>query len=228
MHETINIVADIAGRFDELMELLGKMPAASLTLAVGDLVDRGPKSRQVVEWFMGDPLSRESLQANHEQMFMSACELWPHQPLNHPYWPRNGGSQTMASYDWAPPPKEHLKWLEYRPAWFKQDGLFVSHAPVRDINKIPPQYGYDWRAEARQADNGDESGWCWNRWLSPRPMPGHLMVYGHNSFSFGPSLYIDEDGKTTQYAYCIDNSRQQMLTGMHWPSKELFSVEYHF
>lgn len=225
-YDSINIIGDIAGRYDELMELLAKMPAASLTLAVGDLVDRGPKSRQVVEWFMGDPMSRESLQANHEQMMLAACELWPHQPLLHPYWPRNGGTQTIESYGLSPPPAEHLRWLAYRPAWFKQDGLFVSHAPVYDVYDIPPQYGYDWRAEARRADYGDETGWCWNRQLSARPMPGHYMVYGHNSFSFGPSVHVDEDGKMTEYAFCIDNSRQRSLTGMHWPTKELFSVDY--
>lgn len=224
---SINIIGDIAGRYDELQELLTKMPAASLTLAVGDLVDRGPKSRQVVEWFMEDQLSRQSIFANHELMLITACEHWPMQPLNHPYWPRNGGSQTMDSYNWSPPPAEHLRWLKNRPAWFKQDGLFVSHAPVYDVNDIPPQYGYDYKEWARQADIGDESGWVWNRYITKRPMPGHFMVYGHNS-RFVEHQYIDDEGQMLHYATCIDNSRGgRELMGMHWPSKETFAVEYH-
>lgn len=228
MHETINIIGDIAGRYDELMELLGKMPAASLTLSVGDLVDRGPQSRQVIEWFMGDPLSREAVFANHELMMLAACTYWSHEPLRgHPYWYRNGGTQTMESYHYAPPPAEHLRWLQNRPAWYKQDGLFVSHAPVYDVNDIPPQYGYDWKEWAERADHGDESSWVWNRYITRKPMPGHFMVYGHNS-RFCEHQYVDEAGAMHHYATCIDNSRGgRELMGMHWPSKETFAVEYH-
>ncbi len=218
MHETINVIGDIAGRHDELMELLAKMPTASLTLAVGDLVDRGPKSRQVIEWFMGDPMSRESVFANHELMMLEAHREFA--PGAHPYWGYNGGDATVKSYDYQAPPESHLRWLENRPAWYRQEGLFVSHAPVRDLGNIPRQYGYDWRHWC-----GDESTWPWNRYLSKSPMPGHFMLYGHNS-SFVEHQYIDDEGKMHHYASCIDNSRHRELMGMHWPTKELFQVDY--
>jgi hypothetical protein len=219
MHESINIIGDIAGRYDELMELLAAMPAASLTLAVGDLVDRGPKSRQVVEWFMGDPLSREAVFGNHELMLIEASRDFAFG--SHPYWYFNGGNTTMESYNWGAIPEAHLKWLETRPAWYRQDGLFVSHAPVRDVNELPPQYGYNWRDWY-----GDESTWPWNRYISRRPMPGHFMVYGHNSHHV-EHTFIDDEGEMLKYAMCIDNSRHKELMGIHWPSRELFSVDYH-
>lgn len=221
MHETINIIGDIAGRYDELMELLAKMPAASLTLSVGDLVDRGPKSKQVIEWFMGDPISRESVFANHELMMLEACtDFW--NPVDHPYWGFNGGRQTLSSYAMSGhvDPK-HLEWIECRPAWYRQDGLFVSHAPVYDVKDIPKQYGYNWRDWA-----GNEMTWPWNRYISKRPMPGHFMVYGHNSHHV-EHTYINDEGETLHYASCIDNSRHRELMGMHWPTKELFTVDYH-
>jgi len=35
----INIIGDIAGRYDELMLLIEKMPKADLIISVGDLVE---------------------------------------------------------------------------------------------------------------------------------------------------------------------------------------------
>ena len=126
----VNVVGDIAGRFDEFMELLARMPSADLTLAVGDIIDRGKQSRQVVEWFMGEPLSREVVIGNHEVFALDAHFNCAMMPGRHPYWFYNGGEATMESYGWMPIPMAHLTWLETRPAWFRQDGLFVSHAPV--------------------------------------------------------------------------------------------------
>jgi hypothetical protein len=216
----INVIGDIAGRYNELMELLAKMPPADLTLAVGDLVDRGPKSKEVIEWFMGDPLSRECVHANHENMMLDACHNFPGSPHEHPYWCYNGGTATLASYMYAPVPEAHLRWMANRPLWFKSDGLFVSHAPVRDITRIPPEFD-DW-----QKFCGDESTWPWNRYLSPKPMPNHFMVYGHNSH-YREHHYTQDDGEVVHYASCIDNSACKELMGMHWPTRETFSVEYH-
>jgi hypothetical protein len=215
---TVNIIADIAGRYDELQALLKLMPKASLTLALGDLVDRGPKSRQVVEWFMAKPRSRQALFGNHELMMLEASRDFAFG--THPYWYYNGGDATMTSYGWQAVPEAHLQWLETRPAWYRTDGLFVSHAPVRDIGAIPKRYGWNWREWA-----GRESAWPWNRYLSGRPMPGRFMVYGHNSH-YDEHYYTDDEGNMHQYAVCIDNSREKELMGMHWPTKELFKVPY--
>ena len=63
----INIIGDIAGRYDELMLLLAKMPEADLIVSVGDMVDRGPKSKEVIEFFMTNPKAY-AIYGNHESM----------------------------------------------------------------------------------------------------------------------------------------------------------------
>ena len=50
----MNIIGDIAGEFDALIELVKRMPDEDILL-VGDLVDRGPKSLQVIEWAIDTP-----------------------------------------------------------------------------------------------------------------------------------------------------------------------------
>jgi predicted phosphodiesterase len=50
------VVGDIHGCYDELMELLAKVNfgANDRVVAVGDLVTKGPKNREVLELFMTD------------------------------------------------------------------------------------------------------------------------------------------------------------------------------
>lgn len=221
----INVIGDIAGRFDELMELLGKMPAADIVLAVGDLVDRGSQSKQVIDWFMGDPVGRNAVHANHENMLLDAHRNYS-APGLHPYWFYNGGDATMDSYGLQPIPENVLQWLERRPQWFRQDGLFVSHAPVMNVKNLP----LEWTSWQRFV--GDEGSWPWNRILSRNPMPGHFMVYGHNArFVETRGCLVDAEDNITDpnyhYATCLDNSRHRELMGMAWPSKELFKVDYH-
>lgn len=215
----INVIADVAGRFDELTKLVAKMPAADLILSVGDMVDRGPKSKQVLEWFMADPIGRQAVHANHENMLLDAAINYPGALHEHPYYFYNGGGATLDSYNYAPIPEAHLQWLETRPMWYRADGLFVSHAPVADVTRIPPEFD-DWRKFV-----DDESSWPWNRYLSKRPMKDHFMVFGHNA-RYTEHRYVDDDGQLIHFATCLDDSSAKRLCGMAWPSREIFSVPY--
>ena len=63
------VIGDIHGCYDELIALLQKCsynPATDHILAVGDLIDRGPKDTEVIQFFMADPKRRRSLLGNHE------------------------------------------------------------------------------------------------------------------------------------------------------------------
>jgi hypothetical protein len=62
------VVGDIHGSYDELLALveLAGIGERDTIVAVGDLVDRGPKSREVVEFFGADPARRRSVRGNHE------------------------------------------------------------------------------------------------------------------------------------------------------------------
>ncbi len=212
----INVIGDCAGRYDELMELLGKMPKADLVLGVGDLIDRGPKSKQVVDWFIADPLHRQCVHANHENMALDAHRNY-HAPGNHPYWMHpNGGDTTIDSYQGRPIPEPTLRWMEARPMWWRRKGLFVSHAPVYDTAWLPALHA-DWRKFI-----GNESSWPWNRYLTHKPMEGHFMLYGHNG-----RFVEHRTAQGEHYATCLDDSRHKSLMGMHWPTRELFKVDYH-
>lgn len=62
------IVGDIHGCYDEFMELLDKAALAGddEIIAIGDLVDRGPESARVLNFFRATPNTR-SIMGNHER-----------------------------------------------------------------------------------------------------------------------------------------------------------------
>ena len=122
-------IADLHGRYDLLSEAVARIvehsksdrPATVITL--GDYVDRGPKSRQVIErlmdWGLPD-LNLVCLKGNHEDI-MWQCSR---QPIKAGWWMDNGGGTTLISYgqnygdivNVNVVPEQHLRWIQRAPA----------------------------------------------------------------------------------------------------------------
>jgi serine/threonine protein phosphatase 1 len=209
----INIIGDIAGRYDELLLLLAKMPEADLILSVGDMVDRGPKSKQVIKWFMKMQKAgkAEAIYGNHEDMMVES--------LTQGYsrdWMNNGGHKTLESYmkkgdkDFqdALVPKSHIDWLKKRPMYFQTEDLFVSHAPITSLKNIPSDpYSRDFY-------------FIWNR-CEPKKPQNKFLINGHNG-----QLREYKWGDGRVIGMCVDDSHSKVLTGLHWPTKEIFQQEF--
>ncbi len=101
----IYAVGDIHGRCDLLDRLHGLIaadarahPAArKLVVYLGDYVDRGSSSRQVVDYLLDDPLPEFEtifLTGNHEDMMLSFLDDESIGPM----WMINGGDATLSSY----------------------------------------------------------------------------------------------------------------------------------
>lgn len=101
----IYAIGDIHGRFDLLEELTAKIrrdlealrPSRSIEIFLGDYVDRGPRSRDVVEWLVESPPladERICLLGNHEDMLLKALDDtdWMSN------WLFNGAPETLLSY----------------------------------------------------------------------------------------------------------------------------------
>lgn len=222
--EQLNIIADVAGQFDALERLAKKMPKAKF-LGVGDLVDRGPKSKEVVEWFM---INGDSLMGNHEHMMLDF--LKQRRIYDHGIWLMNGGGATQRSYNYEVP-KEHIEWLETRPLFYQTDELLVTHAPLAARVELK---------DSLHEDGDFELGHSvmWNR-AAPKKRK-QFQVFGHNSY-WGLEWFVGEyrgaeigEGDTLcgltppadAWAVCLDASQKKVLTGMHWPSMQVFQEPY--
>jgi hypothetical protein len=202
---SINIISDIAGNFDTLQALVSKMPEGYL-VAVGDLVDRGPRSREVLEYFKKhvEAGTGTALLGNHEFMMLEALKYGRARD-----WMNNGGEATLNSFknssgdDEVEAARLWVPFLEAMPLSFSQSGLYVSHAP----------YG--------EYPESDVFNFVWNRYRLLE-MIGYFCVFGHNWN--GPKYYKNKNKK--RYAVCIDSSAAKQITGLHWPSKKLYHQDW--
>lgn len=103
--QRVYAIGDIHGRRDLLDDLLARIdhddrdrpPAATTLVFLGDIVDRGPESAQVVERLRGLAATRNArfLTGNHEELFLLALRGDP-EALR--VFCRAGGRETLLSY----------------------------------------------------------------------------------------------------------------------------------
>ena len=86
-------IGDIHGRADLLYRLLDRLDPALPVLCVGDYVDRGEHSAEVLR-FLRDTPAITCLKGNHEVMLLAFLDA----PETGANWLRNGGLQTLASF----------------------------------------------------------------------------------------------------------------------------------
>lgn len=220
---TVNVIGDVAGRYQTLLQLLAKLPPAELTILAGDLVDRGPANLAVLELVRAgvNPAGGRlaCVLGNHEFMMMEGLGAAEH-CMEHVIWTRNGGESTLRELQAKS--AEYIsalfEWLRAQPVYFRADGLLVTHAPAQQFgtgNWVPPD-----------ADERSRVGFTWPR-AEPRK-PIHCAIngerlfnaYGHN----GRHRFHLDDSKQP-YGVCLDASHSGRLMGLHWPTLKTFEVE---
>lgn len=118
------VVGDIHGRFDLFLRALDLMSAhlagrLGQVIILGDLMDRGPQSREVIEYVMDSPII--CLRGNHEQLMINGV-----QGVDEDLWLMNGGGATLESYGGAVP-ETHVSWLKARPCFASDDHRVYVH-----------------------------------------------------------------------------------------------------
>ncbi len=138
-------IGDIHGEFGKLNEIIYKLEVDGMDLAedklifLGDYVDRGPHSLQVLktinDLFEAHPKNVVLLAGNHEWLMIDGVrKLGDCRDL----WYRNGGMNTVASFQGTGERMEDWSdWLSELPFFHEEPGFFFSHAPVYYPAKPP-------------------------------------------------------------------------------------------
>jgi serine/threonine protein phosphatase 1 len=166
------IIADADGR-----------PGEKWIVMLGDYVDRGPKSAQVIDHLLRDPppgFTRVTLCGNHEAAMLAFLD----DPEPRSSWLEFGGIETLASYGIAGPlvhrggsrqlrdavasyvPDEHRAFLAGLPISLETPAHLFVHAGVRP--------GIPW---ARQAD--EDLFWFRDDYSASFAEFGKLVIHGH-------------------------------------------------
>ncbi|WP_074785782.1 metallophosphoesterase [Roseovarius tolerans] len=156
MTDPIYAIPDIHGQdalLDAALDLVTQDGGAQARIVfLGDLVDRGPDSRAVIDRLMqgqADGRPWTVLKGNHDQLFLDFIDtgqIRSPQVRSGLTWlnPRLGGATTLASYGvsasedapaWdaarAAVPQAHRDWLARLPLYKEVGGLLFVHAGIR-------------------------------------------------------------------------------------------------
>ena len=185
-------IGDVHGRLDLLTDLLDQIerdnerrgPARTYLIMLGDLVDRGPDSRGVIEHFLSRPPSFARtifIKGNHEEFFLNVLNG---SEAGIPDWLSYGGYECAESYGvskgWtfnetpeairerlvAEVPAAHREFLESMADSFRFGDYLFVHAGIRPGVGIGEQTGEDLR-------------WIREGFLDDRTDHGMIVVHGH-------------------------------------------------
>jgi serine/threonine protein phosphatase 1 len=187
----VYVIGDIHGRSDLLDRIVDKIkrdidknPAAgSMTVTLGDYVDRGPDSRGVLDRLAYNPFPTKyiALKGNHEELF----ETFLNDPTIAPRWRRLGGVETLYSYGVSVAslmlgkgfdeasrafrqavPQEHLSFLASLELSLSVGEYFLCHAGVRP--GVPLEH-----------QRPEDLLWIRDEFLSNKRSFGKVVVHGH-------------------------------------------------
>ncbi len=140
-------IGDIHGRMDLLARLIEQIDADAATLPegakaqiifLGDYIDRGLQSRDVIEYFASGALDRYDpvyLLGNHEEALLRFLQ----EASFGTQWTRYGGGETLYSYGFAPPNtraslNSHEEMAKVREAWNKLWTDFRERLPETHLS----------------------------------------------------------------------------------------------
>jgi serine/threonine protein phosphatase 1 len=176
------VIPDLHGRSDLLDEAMAAISArsggeAGTVVMLGDYVDKGPDSKQVIDRLLAGVAAGWNLIAlkgNHDVMMLEALR----EPAKMASWLEKGGDAALGSYggDPAAVPPGHIAWLEQ---------LRLMHV---DAHRLYVHAGVD---PGISLDRQSETTLLWKRY--PKGFAegfGKLhVVHGHDNFPDGPLLY---------------------------------------
>jgi serine/threonine protein phosphatase 1 len=137
-----HVIGDIHGCLEPLQRLLEKVRPRreDPVIFVGDYIDRGPQSRQVVEYLLTLPFQCTFLLGNHEQMLLNFLA-----GRDEELFLANGGEATLASYGGDPEdiPAPHLHFFRNLKRMHEAPEFLVVHAGIRPMVPLEAQDPHD-------------------------------------------------------------------------------------
>ncbi|ELR97668.1 metallophosphoesterase family protein [Gloeocapsa sp. PCC 73106] len=191
------IIGDVHGHYEALISLLEAIAPSQedQIYFLGDLIDRGPHSAQVVQFVISN--NYKCVLGNHEKMLLNTIGSGQVQREELHVWLYCGGYSTLESYQ-NNIPQEHLTWFKELPLYLDLGDIWLVHAGVDP--RLP-------------IENQSSDQFCWIR----KPFHGmtqpyfadKLIVSGHTITFTLPGV---KPGKLAQGRGWID-----IETGVYHP-----------
>ncbi|MBW2264660.1 MAG: serine/threonine protein phosphatase [Deltaproteobacteria bacterium] len=210
--ERVFAVGDIHGCLDKLVLLMGKIDIdfkKDTLVFIGDYIDRGPKSKEVVDYLMDLARGKDSvifLKGNHEYMLQGYLD-----GTDTMFFLANGGEATIRSYlqsglrdEVEPIPSDHLEFFDSLRLYYETADYIFVHAGLKA--QVPLEKQNEW-----------DMLWIREEFIYSDFDFGRQVVFGHTAFQ-KPLVLANKIGIDTGAVY------GNKLTCVELPAQRFFSV----
>ena len=216
-------IGDIHGRLDLLDRMIeaihrdaSEHKGETLTVTLGDYVDRGPKSREVIDRLIANPFPGcyVALKGNHEALMLAFLD----DPQRGAHWQRLGGLDTLRSFGIREKDFERaaaklraalmpaqMDFLRSLKTSLAVGGYFFAHAGVRP-------------GVALEAQSEQDLLWIRGEFLDSEADFGKIVVHGHTPVVEpqvrANRINVDTGAFTTGKLTCLvlEDSRHRFIT----------------
>jgi len=167
-------IGDIHGCYDRLTTLMGKIPidgSRDTLVFIGDYIDRGPNSVEVVDYLIqlkNRVPGTIFLKGNHEDMldkFLNGADRFNYL--------LNGGQQTLDSYltksvesEFSPIPPDHMEFYKSLRLFYETKEFIFVHAGLRPRVSLESQ-------------KTEDLLWIRGKFVSSKYDFGKRVIFGH-------------------------------------------------
>ncbi|MBU1100873.1 MAG: metallophosphoesterase [Bacteroidetes bacterium] len=187
----VAVIGDIHGCFFTLVELYNKIrnkyPKVPI-YSVGDLIDRGNFSYEVVKFFVEENI--RFTPGNHDYMFFHFFK--DPSSVFAKSWVFNGNESTLVSYEEHEDEIfKHIDFIKHAPLFYNLDDCFITHAGISSVykNELPKNFRSDLNIldSFIKQDFKNEDGVLWTR--ANLLDLGKLQIVGHTK---NQAVILDE------------------------------------
>ena len=209
------ILTDIHGNYETMLALLDKIPEEEKAKGIaicGDLIDRGPKSAQVVQYCIDNNI--HVVRGNHEEMMVregleEASYFVKHDTFNYygfggsNIWLPNGGAEALQSY--VKPVQndsdstdtffdmdsfvEHVQWMSGLPYYIEFKDVKNDKGKHLLITHTSASKVWGWSKEHRMQNLGlFKNHLIWSRYDNINDIEGIFNIFGHTPIGNGPRI----------------------------------------
>jgi serine/threonine protein phosphatase 1 len=191
------VISDIHGCYETLMKLIKKIPPGYEIVFCGDLIDRGPNSKGVVEYAINNNI--RTVLGNHEHLMLFHHDQRDGYSERH-IWLYNGGLHAIHSFGGFIP-SAVLRWTDGLPTSIIEGKVLISHTG----------HGLN--------NNEFDAVWCRD---TSFPDDGYFRIFGHTQ-ARDPIITKTYAMIDTGCAY--KSRGLGRLTAFLWPEKEVIQVD---
>lgn len=181
------VVSDIHGRLDRLKRLIEtiELSCGDTLYIIGDLVDRGDKPIETIEFVMNHP-QIEVIMGNHDEMMLYALKYKDEKQIER--WGRNGCEPTIEGFNKRTLEEQEkiLSYIENLPYFKIIDNKFLLvHAgfePERLIESLKEK-----SLEEALVEQRDRLVWVRDDFIKAQGLDNLITIFGHS-----PRRYIDK------------------------------------